>query len=389
MRGISVVRLLAAFAGMALVACAPQAAPGAGQGPSATPGGGPAAASSPNWDQVVAAANQEGKVVVIGSGNNNLPTLLSDNFTRRYPQITVSFTGMDGSQVLPRLENEHAAGQMSTDVVLKGTTGGFALADDGALADLQPYLSGPDVQPENWQNGHLTFADTGGKLNLVYSAYVKLGWFYNTQQVASPQFTSWQDLLDPRWKGKIIMSDPTVSDGSGESIVQYWYDTPSLGQAFIQQFFTQQDVTLARDDQQIINAVGQGAYSIGLGTGDNGTVQGVKKGLPIAIVDARTLQETPYMIPGVGAVTVPLGAPDPNAAKVYLDWFLSQEGQTVFSQATGLPSLRQDVLGDGVYDALIPQPGVSYPLQGNEASYHELPEVHTFLSSVLGGGPPA
>jgi iron(III) transport system substrate-binding protein len=277
---------------------------------------------------------------------------------------------------------EHSSGRPMTDVVLKGIETGFTLTDAGAVADLHPYLVGPDIEPAKWLNGRLKFVDNAGRHIITYGSYVKLGWVYTKDQVNPQEFTTWRDLLDPRWKGKIVMSDPT-SSGSGSSIADYWYSTPELGKPFIEQFFRQQDVMLLRNDQQIVNSVAHGRHLIGLGLGDNSAVGALEKNIPIGIVDARALRERPYTTAGVSSLTVLDRAPHPNAARVYLNWFLSQEGQTIFTKASMLPSNRQDVAQDHIFEYMIAKPGVEYAQQDKEDAFRAAGESGDFVKGVL------
>ena len=59
-----------------------------------------------------------------------------------------------------------------------------------------------------------------------------------------------------------------------------------------------------------------------------------KQGIPIAIVDARQLKEGADVNPANGSLALFNKAPHPNAAKVYINWLLSKEGQTVFRAPT-------------------------------------------------------
>jgi ABC-type Fe3+ transport system substrate-binding protein len=366
-----------------LAACGAPAESRPAGGAQGAPQGAAPAEPATDWDQIVAQANREGRVAVIGPTNNDLPTILTENFTRRYPQITVEYTSAPGSVATPKLLMEHASGRLMTDLLLKGIDSAFTLGDAGVIADLQPYLAGPDIEPAKWLNGKLNFVDNAGRQILGFASYVKLGWVYSREQVNPQEFTSWSDLLDPKWRGKIVMSAPTAS-GSGASIANYWYATPGLGKAFIERFFKEQDVMLLRNDQQILNSVAHGRHAIAIGLGDPSVVEAIeKKGIPIGVVDARTLRERPYTTAGLSALTVMDRAPHPNATRVYLNWFLSQEGQTLFSKASVMPSNRQDVPQDHVFDYLVQKPGVEYYRQDTEDAYRAQDEAADYIKGLL------
>src|SRR5712692_3655183 len=215
-----------------MAACGSQAQPAAPSTPAAPAASAPAqsapaqakpaasgvtqpAASSPaqsksSWDDTVAAANKEGSVVVITVGAEAIRTDLTEGFKKRYPQINVDFSLMPPSGPTPKLMTEFSAKKVTTDVTMVGVNGYLSLMDAGALADVHPYLAGPDTGESKQLNGKWHFADKASQYMLVFSAYVKLAWAYTANTVDGSQFKGWKDMLDPKWKGKIIMGDPTT-----------------------------------------------------------------------------------------------------------------------------------------------------------------------------------
>ncbi|HLG70494.1 MAG TPA: extracellular solute-binding protein [Chloroflexota bacterium] len=311
--------------------------------------------ASDDWAKLVAAGEKEGTVVVTGSGNTDL----TESFGQRFPRIKVEYTPIAGSQLPPKILAERAAGKSFTDVLLHGSEAAMVLRDAGALAELAPYVDGPDVQPSKWRDGKLQFVDNDGKYIVAYSAYAKLGPAINAQQVDPKQFTGWNDLLDPKWKGKIMAGDPNAG-GAAFGMAWYWYVTPGFGKPFLEQLFKQQNVALSRNNQQAINAVAQGKYAVGIGIGDNSVAGADMKGLGAKAIDWQQLKDPPYLTAGLGGLAVPKDPPHPNATRVYLNWLLSREGQTAISKAANLPSLRQDVPVEGLFPPMVPKPGVSY-----------------------------
>jgi ABC-type Fe3+ transport system substrate-binding protein len=77
-------------------------------------------------------------------------------------------------------------------------------------------------------------------------------------------------------------------------------------------------------------------------------------------------------------------APHPNAAKLYINWVLGQEAGTLFSRATGSPSLRLDVPTDHVESWLIPQPG--WPITNTDDVIEREEPLVNFMRELLGGG---
>ncbi len=103
--------------------------------------------------------------------------------------------------------------------------------------------------------------------------------------------------------------------------------------------------------------LGQGRYSVGLGFSDSLAEQRAKQGVPVEIIDIRQLKEGGDVSPASGGLSIFNRAPHPNAAKVYINWLLSKEGQTINARATGYISNRLDVPTDHAAPWRVPQPG--------------------------------
>src|SRR5438552_14246861 len=93
------------------------------------------------WDQVVAAAKREGKVVVIGGAGSGTADALTLDFQRLYPAIHLDFSGMAGSLVPPKIPAEAARGKMITDLTIIGTTTTIeAFIPANVVDPIRPYL---------------------------------------------------------------------------------------------------------------------------------------------------------------------------------------------------------------------------------------------------------
>ena len=111
------------------------------------------------------------------------------------------------------------------------------------------------------------------------------------------------------------------------------------------------------DYGQQVDAIGQGRYPILLGSSDNIVEERMKAGVPITIVEATQMREMCDVSPANGDVALMADAPHPNAARIYINWLLTQEGQTAFARATGYPSARLDVPTDHALPWRVPVPG--------------------------------
>jgi iron(III) transport system substrate-binding protein len=241
---------------------------------------------------------------------------------------------------------------------------------------------GPNTRDTSvWRGGKLEFADSSGQYNLVFSSYVKAPFAYNPTLVNPDEFTSYRDLLDPKWKSKIVWRDPRTA-GGGLAVATFFYTTDALGKEYLRDLF-KQDITISTNDQQVMDWVARGQYPIALGPSDTLANDYVNKGLPVKHMETARMKEGGYVTAGNGTLVVVKGPPHPNALKVYLDWLLSKDGQTDWTKSQGFASERKDVPTEGVLPLLVPQPGVTYQQNHSEPYVKMRAEIVAFLNSVI------
>jgi len=365
--------------GALLLACTQ--APRTGSAPQTS--GGTQTSASSEWDQIVAAAKREGKVVVVGPQGSDARDALVEGFQQKYPDIEVDYSGLSGSEVAPKLINEQAANQHLTDLAITGTTTVIeALRPADAVVPIKDYLVGPNVRDTSvWRDGKLNFADDAGQYNLVFSAYVKEAFVYNPTMIAPGEITSYRDLLDSKWRGKIVFRNPTTP-GGGLAAATFFYATDSLGKDFLGQLL-KQDVVISTDDRQVLDWVARGQYPIAFGPSNVLTNEYIERGLPVKLMSGDNIQEGSYLTAGNGTLAVLRDVPHPNALKVYLDWLLSKDGQADWTREIGFASLRRDVPHPNVDPILVPQEGVEYQANHMESYVKMRSEIVAFIKSVL------
>ncbi len=338
---------------------------------------------SSEWDAIAAAARREGRVVLNGPPTADARDALTEGFQEKYPEITVEYDGQPGSAVPPKLLAERDAGLYRVDLIINGTTSQLDLVKAGAMDPVRPYLVGPETRDESvWLGGKIEFADYAATHNLIFAHIVKAPLAYNPATVSPSEITSYQDLLKPRFKGRMIMFDPR-SAGAGFTTASFFYLTPSLGKEYLRQFLAQQ-VVFSRDDRQIMDGVVRGTYDVAVAPGDKTVAEMQNRGINVAIIAPEQLREGSYLTAGVGAVGVVANGPNPNATKVYLDYLLSREGQLAFSKGVGYVSRRLDVPSDHLPDFLAPKPGIEYDGVYKEKYYELRVEVQDFVAANAG-----
>src|SRR5579884_4472789 len=349
-----------------LVACAPAGAPAERAAappaaPAAASAAGPAAAGQEawqaEWDRVVAAAKQEGHVVVTGPPGESARQALTA-FQQAYPEIQLEYSGQRGADFISRALSERRADRYLTDVFVSGTGGIIGdLLPAGAIDPLKPALIRPEVLDDShWYNGFdFGFVDLARQYVFSFSMYVSYTLTINRDVVPESEFNKLADLLDPKWKGKISINEPRDSTaGALHSVVIM----QRLGVDAYRKLLTEQDVSVHQDTRQQVELLVRGSRPIGIGVSQAPLQEFQKQGLGRNV---RPLEQ-----PEASALTAGFGgcaclmnrAPHPNAARVYLDWLLSREGQSQWVRYYPANSRRVDV---EPYDpATLPKPGVDY-----------------------------
>ncbi len=136
-------------------------------------------------------------------------------------------------------------------------------------------------------------------------------------------------LVQPRWKGKYAALQ--LGPAQGSTAMTYVYHHPQLGPKFIERIYRDLEPTMFRDLRQGVDWLSQGKYPLCFLCRriDRAAIQG----LPVAELNPYQVEEKPGLGSGSGAVVLMNQHPNPSAAKVFINWLLSQEGQTAFLQA--------------------------------------------------------
>ncbi len=298
-------------------------------------------ANADEWDKVLAAAKKEGTVSVCGPVGSDRGDALREPFEKKYG-IKVEYWGDRGSGVGPKITAERGAGKFLWDIFVGGTTTGTeTLLPGGMLDPIEPVLLLPEVKdPKQWRGGGIEYFDAGKRFVIMTPS--QRGTLYVNPKVIKPDsITSYKDLLAPKFKQKLVLDDPTKS-GPGQATFTFFYLHPALGPNFIREL-AKQEPTVLRDYTQEIDGIAREKFLVLIGLSDIVAEERIESGVPIAIIEPRKLKEGSDVSPGSGGLGLFNRAPHPNAAKVYINWLLSKEGQTGFAQVNGYISTRLDV----------------------------------------------
>jgi iron(III) transport system substrate-binding protein len=271
--------------------------------------------------------------------------------------ITMEYLGGRSAETATRLRAERQAGVQTMDIMVAGIqTMATILHREKMLDPLKPALILPEVvDGSKWKKGKLWFSDPEDQYILRLSNTVTVTFHVNTDVVKPGSLRSVQDLLDPKWKGKISLQDPTIP-GSGSNQAAHLY--VQFGEDFVRRLYVDQKPMISRDTRQLTDGLARGSYPITLGAEDAQVEDLRKEGMAIS---ALTLADLPGEISaGFGQVALLNGAPHPNAAKVFVNWLASKEGSEVYARAMGVAPTRNDIDESFLPSHVIPQPGVKY-----------------------------
>jgi iron(III) transport system substrate-binding protein len=315
----------------------------------------PAADPNAAFNALVAAAKAEGTIVVNGPPNDAVRDAVTTGFEKAYG-ITVNYLGTPSSEAAARLRAERASGKYLLDVALSGSdTPVLTFLPNGWLDRIEPALIEPDViNKKNWKDGHIWYVDPQHTIIRVLQD-VQPELAINTKLVSAKEIPTWKSLLDPKWKGKLLAKDPTTGS-SGQSLTSYLYVT--FGGDFIHKLYKDQNPTLVANPRQGAQFLAQGNYGVWVGCDFSQLAPFIKQGYPIEAVEPS---DGPGILSGeFGMINLMNKAPHPNAAKLFVNWIASKEGETLFARAEQAASLRTDVDPTWMMAVQLPRPGRKY-----------------------------
>ena len=310
-------------------------------------------AGEAEWARTVEAAKKEGKVGVFLYQRENIEAAVKA-FEKKYPEIQVITASTPAAETGPRLMAERRAGKYLWDVCICGPTTPFAvLYPAKGLDPIKPALLLPEVIDQSkWWEGKHHYMDPEGSHIFVFLGSVDMpNLFYNKNLVDPQQFKSYWDMINAKWRGKIVALDPR-QPGRQRVGARFIYNMPELGEKFLTRLFTEMDVALSRDDRQALDWLAVGKYALCLMCGN--IEAATAQGLPVGEFDVYRWKETPAIYSGSnGTVALMNQAPHPSAAKVFINWLLSREGQASFQKIMNSPdllveSMRTDIAKDTI-----------------------------------------
>jgi iron(III) transport system substrate-binding protein len=269
-------------------------------------------------DARVEAAKKEGKVVWYTS--LALPTAekIGKLFEAAYPGIKVEVHRTGSQRILQRVMQEMQANLKLVDVIHTSDAGHFVLLKEKKL--LMKYApAGVDAFPAGFKDKDGYYFTLRATVNVIA---------YNTKLVPAAEAPKgWKDLLDPKWRGKMVTAHPGYSGVIATHVLAL---TQLYGWDYFKQL-AQNKLMLVQSAVDPAGVVASGERQVAVDGGDYYYYQMKKKGNPIEVV---------YPKEGVPLVISPTAiasfAPHPNAAKLFTDFTFSRELQQVMADSEGL-----------------------------------------------------
>jgi iron(III) transport system substrate-binding protein len=304
------------------------------------------------WSKLIAAAKQEGTLAVASGGAPSRQYRpVADAFTKKFG-IKVEVSTGNATDTVNRVLAERKAGKYTVDVALiSSRENNQRLVPSESLVPFAALLIHPEVLDKSaWFLGRHWYADKFSKFTFIYHATKEDQYesWYNTDKITAADMATIKkqtDFFDARWKGKIAgqgMGDPS---GIRQMIDSYF--EPDRGPEWVNTYLLNAGITFS-DDRRILETwLVSGRYPLqAIATGSEEYNLLAKKGLPIKQV---RLPKQVGLIRAGGSgccISVFANPPHPNAAKLFVNWFLSKEGQTLTHTvipAIDRQSLRTDI----------------------------------------------
>ncbi len=264
---------------------------------------------------LIQAAKKEGEVVVFGSLENDVAAAINKGFEAKHGIKTHYFRG-SSTVIIDRITTEHRTGKMSSDIV-------FTTAEPMKFINKEKGLLARYVSP-SWNNYDKKLIDDFFGPN--YRSVI-IGFVYNKSLIKPEDAPkSYEDIVSPKWKGKIAMGNPTLHDTTIDwlSSLHLVFGSNQKANDWIKRLAALEPLLL--DSMVPVGErIASGEVSLGVAYvkyvhlwNRKGAPMDYVKGLPVYLGDGNYIGLTAK-------------APHPAAAKLYVDYFLAQESSEIMA----------------------------------------------------------
>jgi ABC-type Fe3+ transport system substrate-binding protein len=295
------------------------------------------------WDQVVEASKQERTLTVV-TGPGSGPQKFLERFKEKYPWADVQHTGLRPSDFSPRVLTEQRNGLYAWDYLVGSglNAAGITLAPAGALGNIQELVSAlpAEIKDESkWHGGFEVYRDAQSPDSFITHLAVNGGFWVNRDLVPPADLTTVDQLLDSKFQGKLVIYNPSQPSGGAQNLAPI---RASRGEEFLEKLLVDQKMVTVESKRQATEWFMTGRYPVGFGMDEEVVnefkAQGIGTNVEL-ILEPSTTQLAAF------GITLMAKSPHPNMARLFLSWFLSQDGQDAWV-SVGTPtgsSRRRDV----------------------------------------------
>ena len=291
------------------------------------------------WKATLAKA--KGQVLTFQTQGDKPMDPILDEFSKKFG-VKVETTVSRPTATIGRVRTEQTNGQYLWDLWW-GITSNMVhvAAPAGMLAKIEDHLILPEVRDaSNWRHAAYMYGEPGHHV-FTYSHEVNVGAFRNKAVLPDIKVDSLDVLMDPRLKGRIAVRDASVPNAGSFNLATL---LKAKGPDFLRKFLTNMDPKVYSNPQQLDVAIMRGGAAVAIGMQSSAFSECRKAG------GCQTMEE----IPSVAYVqsrglSVFKNPPHPEAARVFINWFLSKEGQELLvrewarNSISGAVSHRKDV----------------------------------------------
>jgi ABC-type Fe3+ transport system substrate-binding protein len=272
---------------------------------------------------LIEAAKKEGQVVWYTTLIvNQIIRPLKDAFEKKYPGVTLQYSRADDLVVSSKLFAEGRSGHVQSDI-FDGTANILPLQDAGLLA--------PFSVPNAADYPAEMKAEDGYWIAVIMYVFAP---GINTDLLPKDQAPkTFAELLDPKLKGKMAWNGSSLAGAYGFVANILTSMGEDKGMAYLRALAKQQVVNVDASSRAVLDQVIAGEYWINLMTFNHHTVISARKGAPC---DWLKVEPTPVTLDSLALLK---DAPHPNAARLLIEFLLSEEGQKIFQQNAYLPAL--------------------------------------------------
>jgi iron(III) transport system substrate-binding protein len=284
----------------------------------------PASAMDKYDPKILAAAKKEGEIVVYHSVNRKVLKKLCKAYEKKFG-IKTNCTRKSSGGIVKMITADTMAGISKCDIVSVGDAGMFLIWK--AKKSIQPYKSvnagkmrADLVDPEGWHH----------PARLTY-----YGISYSTKKVKPGEAPKdWEDVLDPKWKGKIGVVNPRTAGPA-----RLWLSgmLKKYGWGYFQKLSKQKPLMI-KSSSTAAKLLVRGEVSVIVPGSDHGVSKRKKKKQPVELVYPKS-----GLMGKDSRVAICAGAPNLNAAKLWIDFETSHEGQSIVTSVGAYPPTREDV----------------------------------------------